>query len=131
MDVLPTGAVRAPAAGRSVPRQGAAGFAVPDETEAASETAAAAPVSGLSLLSLQEVESDADRNRRARRHGEDMLDALRRLQRALLGETIEAEVIGRLDRLSLSVPLAADPALRALVDQVALRARVELALRAR
>ena len=99
--------------------------------------AAAAPTAGLDgLLQLQEFEDAATRDRKAKRQGQALLQALTDLQRLLLGGgSLEgARLEGALDRLSALVetcPEASDPALAGLVGGILLRARVELARRGR
>lgn len=95
---------------------------------------AAAPAAALAgLLALQETEPDVMRDRAARRHGRAMLAALAAWQRALLGGpgseagTGPAAALERLGTLLATMPPAADPALAAVLDGVALRCRVELA----
>jgi len=104
-----------------------------DDPNGAAEAAEAAPLSGphAVLLALQDqsqpTEGPAERDARARRDAEEVLNDLAELQHGLLSGRIglaglEALSV-RLSRLSD----AADPGLAALVGQVALRARIELA----
>jgi hypothetical protein len=112
------------------PRRGGSteGFRVPTaETQSA---AGATPVcaAGLgAMLALQEAESGAVRDREARRHVEDLLAELARLQHALLGNGPDSATLERLAALARTLPEAADPRLGALLRAVALRAQVELA----
>ena len=108
----------------SVPSMGAGGAAAP--------TASASGVSGVSdvsaLMALQGVEDVTERRRRAIRRGGGLLDRLEELKLALLrGEAGE----GALDRLSRTLreerPIDADAGLNSLLDQIDLRASVELA----
>ncbi len=107
-----------------MPSMGAAGAAAP--------TASASGVSGVSdvsaLMALQGVEDVTERRRRAIRRGGGLLDRLEELKLALLqGEAGE----GALDRLSRTLreerPIDADAGLNGLLDQIDLRAAVELA----
>jgi len=110
------------------PAAGGGGFSVP--TERAGGAAAAVPTAEVSLggmLALQEAEGGAVRDRAARRHGQQMLVELARLQRALLDGRVDAGALEQLASLAESVPLAADAGLRATMAEVALRARIELA----
>jgi hypothetical protein len=122
------------AAARTVRRSGAGGaFAVPmSETGATAEAARLEGASAVMLggmLGLQEDELPEVKDRRARRHGQAILQELARLQRALLGGTMEEGSLARLAALTEMVPEAADPSLGALVQSVALRAQIELARR--
>ncbi len=111
----------------------ATGFTVPSgRAESASGTAGAeaaevAEVAFGGMLALQEVESEPVRDREARRRGQQMLDELLRLQRALLAGPPDPDALYRLAELATDIPDAADPALRRVVAEVTLRARVELA----
>jgi hypothetical protein len=112
----------------------AGGFSLPASgaTAAANAPAAAAGVSGVAdlsaLMALQGVEDPTERRRRAIRRGGGLLDRLDELKLALLsGEVGE----GALERLSRSLredrPEDADPGLTQVLDQIDLRAAVELA----
>ncbi|MEQ7155891.1 flagellar assembly protein FliX [Brevundimonas aurifodinae] len=116
------------------PARASGGFAV-GQASATGGTApaqSAAPASGVSdvssLMALQGVESATERRRRAIRRGGGLLDRLEELKLALLsGETGEAS----LERLSRSLreerPEDADPVLTGVLEQIDLRAAVELA----
>ena len=112
--------------------RGAAFPAPADAAPQAAHTAAAsaAPVALESLLVLQQVNPASERDRAAHRRGQALLAALGRLQRLLLGEGDPATVLDEIRTLTDDVPAAADPALGAAIDQVVLRARIELARRA-
>lgn len=99
---------------------------------AAAPTASASGPSGVSnvsaLMALQGVEDVTERRRRAIRRGGGLLDRLEELKLALLqGEAGD----GALDRLSRTLreerPVDADKQLNSLLDQIDLRAAVELA----
>jgi hypothetical protein len=79
------------------------------------------------LLALQEAGGDEVRDREARQRGRDLLDELAALQRELLAGAPDAARLARLAELAAGLPLAADPGLRAVVQAIALRARVEAA----
>ncbi len=87
-----------------------------------------APNSGIeAILALQGVDQGAERKRNAVRHGQSMLDTLEEMKRDLLVGNISE---GRLHRLMALVTRArqeADPDLEALIDDIDLRAQVELA----
>lgn len=122
----------APPASRSARATG--GFSVPQAqagapAASASATGGVSGVAGVSaLMALQGVEDVMERRRRAIRRGGGLLDRLEELKLALLsGEAGE----GALDRLSRTLredrPADEDPALTGLLDQIDLRAAVELA----
>lgn len=91
--------------------------------------ATSAPVALDALLALQQVDEATELDRTARRHGNALLVALGRLQRALLGDADQATALGQIRALADTMPMAADPGLAAAVDLVVLRARIELARR--
>ncbi|MEY3841527.1 flagellar assembly protein FliX [Brevundimonas sp.] len=109
-------------------------FAVPTgaTTSGASATVSAPAPSAVTdaaaLMALQGVEDATERRRRAIRRGGGLLDRLDELKLALLaGEAGD----GALDRLTRTLreerPDDADAALNSLLDQIDLRAAVELA----
>ena len=120
------GRVAVPDAGRGRAGVGRPGFAVA-ANPAARTAALSAPTALDGLLLLQEVEDAPERDRRARKHGRAMLDALGRLQLSLLGGDPATNDLHRLAALAEHCPEAADPVLRGLLGAVALRAQVELA----
>lgn len=79
------------------------------------------------ILALQSVEDEGDRSRRAVQHGHDLLDQLEALRADLLSGHVTPQRIGSLLSLVRARQQADDPQLEALVDDIALRARVELA----
>ena len=127
----PTGPSSSPGArparasgGFSVPAGGAA--AGPSATTSASAPSAVADVSA--LMALQGVDDVTERRRRAIRRGGGLLDRLEELKLALLsGEAGE----GALERLTRTLredrPVDGDAGLNELLDQIDLRAAVELA----
>jgi hypothetical protein len=113
-------------AGARVGRDG--GFSMPGEAPAsASGPSSLAAVSLGDMLILQEVEDDAAHDRAARRHGRAMLAELKALQRALLADSPDPEPLRRLAALAADVPLAADQRLADALEDVSVRAWVELA----
>lgn len=115
-------------------RAGGGGFSVSSAGSAAAASAmtAASAAGGVgdvsALMALQGVEDVTERRRRAIRRGGGLLDRLEELKLALLqGEAGE----GALDRLSRTLreerPVDADAGLNGLLDQIDLRAAVELA----
>ena len=101
----------------------------PTAAGAAASASSAGGVANVSaLMALQGVEDVTERRRRAIRRGGGLLDRLEELKLALLeGEAGE----GALDRLSRTLreerPIDVDDSLNALLDQIELRAAVELA----
>ena len=77
------------------------------------------------MLSLQEVEPPQERNRRARRQGENRLSLLARLQAELLGHGPSSRLLKALQELSADSAIADDPGLREVLDGIALRCAVE------
>lgn len=128
--VRPTG-FSGVASGR--PRRGADPFTLPEE---AAETAAppelAATAATGALLSLQDAgaapppEAPAAR---ARRRAGQALEEMRGLQLDLLRGTGDPARLERLERLARESAEGLEPGLAALVQQVRLRARLELARR--
>jgi len=123
-------------------------FVVTERADAPAEAGAAqvsdgagetVPTQGLAaLLAMQETtlggvdEAARRRDQAARQRGHDLLGALGRLQRALLGaEGVDAPGLGAsraaMQDLLDGLPDAADPVLAGIVQAIALRARVELA----
>lgn len=116
------------------PARASGGFSVPTSgaatgASAARATSAPSAVADVSvLMALQGVEDVTERRRRAIRRGGGLLDRLEELKLALLqGEAGEA-ALERLTRtLREERPVDADAGLNSLLDQIDLRAAVELA----
>ncbi len=96
-----------------------------------SQAAAKGPVRAATgidaILALQGVEDPRFSRKRAVRHAQSMLDTLEEIKADLLAGGVGE---GRLNRLMALVTRArqqADPELEALIDDIELRARVELA----
>jgi len=124
-----TGLTKAAESPKARSSRSAGTFTVAEETPCGAAVAADEPasVSLGGLLSLQEQDApEPATDRRARRHGRAMLDALRRLQTGLLSAAGDAGALEHLAALLDDAPEAEDPALRATLAQVALRVRVEL-----
>ena len=90
---------------------------------------AATAVSGpIGMVMVQEVESASLNRRRAKRRAETLLDRLEDLRRGILLGAVPLHTLGDLSRLIDSERVAVDdPQLAAVLDQIDLRVRVELA----
>lgn len=112
----------------------AGGFALPTAGSAAASTQAGATSSAsgvagaAALMALQGVEDPTERRRRAIRRGSGLLDRLDELKLALLGGQDGAATLSRLSRdLREERDEEHEPGLKAVLDQIDLRAAVELA----
>lgn len=128
----PLGAASTPAARPAV--RGAGGFALPttggaiSAAQAGATSSASGVASAAALMALQGVEDPTERRRRAIRRGSALLDRLDELKLALLGGQDGAAALGRLARdLREERDEEAEPGLKAVLDQIDLRASVELA----
>ena len=104
-----------------------------DAGDAVAASTAATVSAADSLLALQEVDPAGDaltggRNRRAYSWGEDMLEALEGVRTGLLLGIIPADKLEELAQSASDRKVQAeDPKLAAILDEIELRARVELA----
>ncbi|MEX2454571.1 MAG: flagellar assembly protein FliX [Rhodospirillaceae bacterium] len=89
----------------------------------------AGPVGGMEgLLAIQEVDDEGRRRRRAREHGEAVLDRLDEIRHALLTGSLNPDSLQRLLRqVRRERADFDDPGLRGILDEIELRAAVELA----
>lgn len=115
-------------------RPAAGGFSVGGSTNAgpAAPAVSAGATGGVSdvsaLMALQGVESATERRRRGVRRGRGLLDRLDELKLALLAGEAGESSLQRLARdIGEQRPDEDDVGLRGLLDQIDLRARVELA----
>lgn len=84
------------------------------------------------LLALQEVGDSTEGRRRARRHAEDLLDKLEELRLAIaLGEVPLAQLETLAHSLAQRQGAAGDPKLAQIINEIEIRAAVELAKRGR
>lgn len=131
MKVDPSAPVR-PAALSRVRTNGRSGVGFADllgETHAAPAVTHAAPLSATdAMLALQEVGDFAERRRRAREQGHSMLDRLEAIRLGLLEGWIGGESLHSLRRLvSERRGDLGDPRLGEILDEIEVRAAVELA----
>ncbi len=123
--MTPLRPVSAAPPGSPRPRPAGSGFTLPSgPTGQAAGMAAVGSLGGAGFLALQEAPEPPDR--RARRRAGTLLAELRSLQLELLGGRADPGQAARLQALAQG-EAAGDPVLQALVDEVALRARVEAA----
>jgi hypothetical protein len=89
----------------------------------------ATPLTALSsLLAVQEVPDLADPKKRAIRHGDALLDELKELQIGLIEGWVEEDTLrGLAHMLDQPRPAIDDPELNRVLDDIELRAAVELA----
>jgi hypothetical protein len=108
---------------------GASSFADMLGAEATAATGAAAPVGAAgSLLALQEVSDELTRRRQAMARGASLLDQLDELRLGLLTGSISRDKLAGLTRMVRSARgTVADPGLQQVLDEIELRAEVELA----
>jgi hypothetical protein len=99
-----------------------------EPTAQASKLSLVSPLSGMdALLSLQEVNPDGS-NKESRQHAEDLLSELDELRHGLLMGALSRRQLQRLKTLvSARRATVTDSALADILDQIALRAAVELA----
>ena len=98
----------------------------PPETAPAARLTATAGVD--SILSLQEVDDPAGRPAKARQRAEDLLDRLDELRHGLLAGALSRRQLEQLARMVRMKRLQVDdPNLGEILDQIELRAEIELA----
>ncbi len=136
MKVSRTGSASAVSSASKVKKAGGVSetFAVggAEEAKAAAATTGPGAVQGVdALLALQEVDSvdsEGSRKRRAVARGTDMLDILDEIKVALLeGGVPESKLRALLRVVQAEASLTADPVMNAVIAEIDLRARVELA----
>ena len=129
-----TGTTGPSAAGAGKAARSATGFSLGQASAApaAAATSAAAPAASVgdvsALMALQGVEGPLEKRRRAVKRGGGILDRLDELKLGLLSGDGDDAVIERLGRiLREERPDDGDPGLNAVLDQIELRAAVEMA----
>lgn len=104
----------------------------PQSTSHPSAPASAQAIQGVeAILALQSVEDATSRRQRALQHGHDMLDVLEALHIDLISGHISDQRLDRLVRLVKERPPSDDPQVDAVIAEIELRVRVELAKRNR
>ena len=133
MKVNGVGGPSATPASRPAARSGA-GFSLSGSSsaagaQAASTASSASSVAGVSaLMALQGVEDPTEKRRRSIRRASGLLDRLDEVKLALLGGADGASALDRLSRnLAEERPDDSDEGLKSVLDQIDLRAAVELA----
>ncbi|WP_208985336.1 MULTISPECIES: flagellar assembly protein FliX [unclassified Stappia] len=97
-------------------------------SESAASAGSAGGIAGIdALLALQEVDDPLTGRRRAMARGHDMLDMLEEIKVDLLAGRISPERLTRLAMLLERRIDSGNPALEKVVDEIELRAKVELA----
>ena len=97
-----------------------------DAASAVSSVSATANVGG--LLSLQEVSDEDFARQKAIKQGQNMLSSLDALRQSLLLGRVPVDVLRTLEsRLAQQREMTVDPKLHAIIDDIELRAAVELA----
>ncbi len=136
MNIDGVGKVRPGALGKVNAKTGTtsdAGFAAmvsgEEETPAAATVKSAAPLSSVdALLSLQEVDDVTERKSRAKKRASGLLDELDSIRHGLLMGEIPPHQLHLLrDKVASSRPEVDDPQLTSILDDIELRAEVELA----
>lgn len=100
-----------------------------DDAQAGDSAGNVASLSAVgSLLALQETAANPDGDARGRQRGEDLLDRLDELRLALLEGRLSIAAIERLaDLVAARRAQVSDPRLAEILDEIELRAAVELA----
>jgi hypothetical protein len=100
-----------------------------EETIAAEQPKAAAPLSSLDMmLALQEVPDDEFERKRAVRQANATLDSLEELRMSILMGNVSGVQLERISaRISAQQSQTQDPKLKAILNEIEIRAAVELA----
>ncbi len=116
------------------PEAGGAAFRLPEdkkETKAATQAQGHAATSSIgsleTLLALQAVSGDKEKRRRSLKRGRTILDLLDELKISILGGQIDPSTLLRLNLATLPTETSGDGGLDSLLEQIDLRAQVELA----
>jgi hypothetical protein len=116
-------------AGRAAPSGGGFARALAGAPEDSAAPAGASPVQALTaLLAVQEVDDAAEGRRRARQRAEGLLDRLEELRLAImLGEVPLARLETLAQQLGERRETVSDPKLAEILNEIEIRAAVELA----
>lgn len=128
----PGGPARARAASRTRKADKASGDGFADYVRATDPALPAAPVAGVAsvdaVLAVQEVDDVSTRRKRAIKRAENLLDHLDEVRHDLLIGAIPKRRLREIEEICAAArDRVDDPRLRALLDEVELRAAVELA----
>lgn len=132
MEIKGTSNVDRAAMRRTSSKKGGGGssFSVSAQSDQPAQTVAGpGPLASLdSLLALQEVEDSTQGRSRGLKHGEQLLDMLDQIRDGLLSGGIPKETLQRLSHaVSKREDDFTDPRLQSVLDEIDLRAQVELA----
>ncbi len=112
-------------------KSGGSGFSISSESEETStpSVSGAAPLAALdSILALQEMEDSTEGRSRGLKYGKSLLDALDDVRDGLLAGGIPRETLANIaNNLAARQDQFTDPKLKGVLDEIELRARVELA----
>ena len=112
-------------------RSGSSADFVPAGADGPSRVASAAPIASTTaidaILALQAVGGPLDGKKKALRRGKTLLDELDEIKADLLIGQVSAERLDALSTLLAQARERSDPALDAVLDDIDLRVRVELA----
>ena len=118
-------------AGKPSATQGASSFSVssPPEEPVASMVSGPGPIAALdSILALLGMDDTTDGRSRGMKHGEHLLDMLDQVRDGLLAGGIPRATLNRLaNAVTRRQEQFADPHLQSVLDEIELRAHVELA----
>jgi len=100
-----------------------------EEISASASLSDVSPAAGINnMLSVQEISDEEISRKKLVQKGKDLLDSLERLRQQLLIGGVPLAVLQELgERLSLQRQMVNDPQLLAIIDDIELRAAVELA----
>jgi len=100
-----------------------------EEISASASLSDVSPAAGINnMLSVQEISDEEISRKKLVQKGKDLLDSLERLRQQLLIGGVPLAVLQELGgRLSLQRQMVNDPQLLAIIDDIELRAAVELA----